>query len=141
MLPEDTVPIYIMDTEEGWRMSGQLLIMKKAIRRTTPASFMKYLMTQEEHISQHYTQIEFDIVPIKLYELLKSPNKVLIATDGGAIPLKGLLEFIVADEEGTILAKCYGQPSGNDPLSFRSEICAFLAAARFITYLVKYYDS
>jgi hypothetical protein len=31
-----------MDTEEGWRISGQLLIMKKAIRRTIPASFYHF---------------------------------------------------------------------------------------------------
>jgi hypothetical protein len=129
-----------MDTEGGWRTSFNQPMTKGRNKGKTPDSFMTYLMTQEEHISQYYTQIEFNTVPIKIYELLKSPNKVLIATDGGAVPFKGSLGFIIADKEGTILAKCFGQPSGNDPLSFRSEICAFLAAARFITYLVEYYN-
>jgi ribonuclease HI len=105
-----------------------------------PAIFMEYLMAQEEHISQYYTQIKFLSIPIKIYELLKSTNKVNIVTDGGAIPLKGSLGFVFADGDGRILLTCFGQPSGNDPLSFRSEICAFLAAIRLVTLLIKYYD-
>jgi hypothetical protein len=98
------------------------------------------LLSQEEHIAQYYAQIEFHTVPMKIYELFKSTKKVLIATDGGAIPLKGSLGFVFADEEGTIMLTCFGQPSGNDPLSFRSEICAFLAAIRLVKLLTKYYD-
>jgi hypothetical protein len=64
----------------------------------------------------------------------------LIATDGGAIPMQGSLGFVFADENGNILVTCFGQPSGNDPLSFRSEMCAFLAAVRLVTLLTKYYD-
>jgi hypothetical protein len=140
MLPMNAIPTDVMDTEEGWRISLNQPRMKTRNKRVMTDSFMKYLMTQEEHITQYYTQVDFDTIPIKIYEMLKSPRKVLIATDGGAIPFKGSLGFVIADEEGTILAKCFGQPSGNDPLSFRSEICAFLAATRFITYLVQYYD-
>jgi hypothetical protein len=103
-------------------------------------TFMEHLMSQEEHITQYYEQIEFFMVPMKIYELFKSTKRVLIATDGGAIPLKGSLGFVFADEEGTILLSCFGQPSGNDPLSFRSEICAFLAAIRLVTLLTQYYD-
>jgi hypothetical protein len=35
---------------------------------------------------------------MKIYELFKSTKKVKIATDGGAIPLKGSLGFVFADE-------------------------------------------
>jgi hypothetical protein len=79
---------------------------------------MDYLRTQEEHISQYYTQIDFLMVPYDIYKMFKLTNKVNIATDGGAIPLKGSLGFVFADEEGNILLTCYGQPSGNDPPSF-----------------------
>ena len=72
--------------------------------------------------------------------MVKSTNKIIIATDGGAIQFKGSLGFVHADEDGEILLSCYGQPSGNDPLSFRSEICAFLAAVRLVTLMTKYYD-
>jgi hypothetical protein len=129
-----------MDTENGWRLSFSQPMMKEENKKKTTSSFKEYLMAQDDHISQYYTQIDFDIAPIRLYEMIKSTTRVLIATDGGAIPYKGSIGFVIADTEGTILVKCYGQPSGNDPLSFRSEICAFLAAARFITYLVLYYD-
>ena len=71
--------------------------------------------------------------------MVKSTNKIIIATDGGAIQFKGSLGFVLADEDGEILLSCYGQPSGNDPLSFRSEICAFLAAVRLVTLMTKYY--
>jgi hypothetical protein len=42
---------------------------------------MEYLLSQEEHISQYYAQIEFSMVPMKIYELFKSTKRVLIATD------------------------------------------------------------
>jgi hypothetical protein len=73
-----------MDTNNGWRMSGQLLIInkEKTKTRTRNDTFQKYIRHQEEHISQYYTQLEFLTVPIKIYELLKTTKKVLIATDG-----------------------------------------------------------
>jgi len=139
-LPEDAVPTDVMDTEEGWRVSGHLPMMTWEEKPAQNGTFMEYILSQEEHISQYYEQIEFFMVPMKIYELFKSTKKVLIATDGGAIPLKGSLGFVFADEEGTILLSCFGQPSGNDPLSFRSEICAFLAAIRLVKLLTQYYD-
>jgi hypothetical protein len=39
-----------------------------------------------------------------------------------------------------ILVTCFGQPAGHDPLSFRSKICAFLAAVKLITLLIQYDD-
>ncbi|OEU11118.1 hypothetical protein FRACYDRAFT_246229 [Fragilariopsis cylindrus CCMP1102] len=139
-LPPDASPTDVMDTEEGWRVSLHhpvQLIQQNTVRNET---FMDYLLSQEEHVSQYYTEIKFFTVPIKIYEMLKSTNKVNIATDGGAIQFKGSLGFVIADEDGEILLSCYGQPSGNDPLSFRSEICAFLAAVRLVTLMTKYYD-
>jgi hypothetical protein len=129
-----------MDTNNGWRMSGQLLIINIEKTKTRNDTFQKYIRHQEEHISQYYTQLEFLTVPIKIYELLKTTKKVLIATDGGAIPMKGSIGFVIADEDGNILLTCFGQPAGNNPLSFRSEICAFLAAIRLVTLLNQYYD-
>jgi hypothetical protein len=96
VLPEDAVPVDAMDTTEGWRMSGQLLIMTTETSRTTEDTFQAYIRTQDEYISQYYTQIEFLTAPIAIYELLKSTKKVLIATDGGAIPMKGSIGFVLA---------------------------------------------
>jgi hypothetical protein len=83
LLPEDAVPVDAMDTNNGWRMSGQLLIINKEKTRTRKETFQDYIRNQEEHISQYYTQLEFLTVPIKIYELLESTKEVLIATDGG----------------------------------------------------------
>jgi hypothetical protein len=130
-----------MDTIHGWRMSGQLLIMKKENNKKGNETFREFLHSQKEHMTQYYTQIEFLTVPIRIYKLLKSTHKVHIATDGGAIQLKGSLGFVFADTEGNILLSCFGQPSGNDPLSFRSEICAFLAAVRLENLIATYYDN
>jgi hypothetical protein len=140
-LPEDASPTDVMDTEDGWRVSQHLPMITRNTHKETPATFMEYLMAQEEHIKQYYTQIEFLSVPSKIYKILQSSNKIHIATDGGAIPLKGSIGFVFADEDGTILLTCFGQPSGNYPLSFRSEICAFLAAIRLVTLITKYYGT
>ena len=51
-------------------------------------TFTDYLMSQEEHISQYYTEIDFLTAPITIYGSVKSTNKVNIATDGGAIQFK-----------------------------------------------------
>jgi hypothetical protein len=107
----------------------------KEIKKIITGNFMEYLGSQEEHIAQYYTQIEFFAVPYEIYEMLKSTQKLHIATNGGAIPFKGSIGFVLADEEGNILLTCYGQPSGNDPLSFWSEICAFLAAVQLYNLL------
>ena len=140
-LPIDASPTDVMDTEEGWRISTHLPmnIEEKESKRNN--TFIEYLMRQNEHISQYYTQIEFHKTPYETYELFKSPKKIKIATDGGAIPFKGSLGFVFANEEGIIILTCYGQPSGNNPLSFRSEICALLAAIRLVKLLTTYYDN
>ena len=70
----------------------------KAVARCKNATFMDYLMSQEEHVSQYYTEIDFLEVPVKRYEMIKSTNKVNIATDRGAIQFKGSLGFVIADE-------------------------------------------
>jgi hypothetical protein len=59
VLPKDVIPVDVMDTDIGWRMSEQLLLMKTAITRTGKAMFQEYIRSQEEHITQYYTQIEF----------------------------------------------------------------------------------
>ena len=129
-----------MDTEDRWRISNHQPVQTKQKNTVQNETFMDYLLSHEEHVTQYYTKIDFLTVPITIYELIKSTNNVNIATDGGAIEFNGSLGFVIADEDGEILLSCYGQPSGNDPLSFRSEICAFLAAVRLVTLLTNYYD-
>jgi len=141
LLPDDASPTDVMDTIEGWRISTHLPIKQMTKKKVHQKTFWEFLMEQEEHIKQYYTHIDFHEVPYNIYALFKSTKKVHIATDGGAIQFKGSLGFVFADEDGTILLTCFGQPSGNDPLSFRSEICAFLAAVRLVTLITQYYDN
>jgi hypothetical protein len=141
-LPDDTVPVDVIDAVDGWRISFyQALDIPTAKPVLSPTTFLSTLMQKPDYISQYYTQIDFHTVPIKIYEHLKSIRKVFVATDGGAIPRKGSLGFVIADDEGNIMATCFGQPAGHDPLSFRSEICAFLAAVTLITTMIQYYDN
>ena len=113
------------------------------VERTTQKRW-SYLHTVGEGTRQTYTTI------LCTTRILISTNhnirttqvskKVHKATDGGAVPLKGSMGFIIMDEEGTVLLTCFGQPSGKDTLLFWSEICAILAAIRLITLLTKYYN-
>jgi hypothetical protein len=90
-LTKDASPTDVMDTEAGWRVSQHLPMRAKEIKKIITRNFMEYLQSQEEHIAQYYTWIEFLVVPYEIYEMLKSTRKVHIATDGGAIPFKGLI--------------------------------------------------
>ena len=99
---------------------------------------------------------------MRLYKALQSQKfrhkKLLIATDGGAAKFKGAMRdnsaanfartmsnigsigFIITDETGSPFIRCYGQPAGLHPQSFRSEICAALAALRLLNLYTRYYD-
>ena len=118
LLPDDASPTDVMDTDDGWRIAQHQPMDVTEEKDTEDKTFMDFLMKQEEHVTQHYTEREFHTAPIKIYEMIKSINNVNIATDGGAIQFKGSLGFVIAYEDGEILLSCYGQPSGNDPLSF-----------------------
>ena len=110
-LPLDSVPVDEFNAVTGWRISfyQQLVIPTKPI--VPIKSFLDHLFNQQDHIAQYYTEVEFHIAPIALYEQLKSTRIALIGTDGGAIPLKGISGFAVADDDGNILLNCYRQPS------------------------------
>jgi hypothetical protein len=139
-LPIDAVPIDVHDAPNGWRITKPMTLHIKQQQISEPFTFVEKLMQQPPHILQYYTQVDFHTAPIRVYENYKTTSKALIATDGGAIPYKGSIGFVLADGEGNLLVSCFGQPAGHDPLSFRSEICAFLAAVKFISLLTEYYN-
>ena len=70
--------------------------------------------------------------------MIKEKKQLIFATYGGAVKFKGSLGFLLADESGDRILACYGQPAGHDPLSYRAEIYAFLAALRPINLLIEY---
>jgi hypothetical protein len=67
----------VMDTEKGWRVSQHLPMRVKETKKITAGNFMDYLRTQEEHIAQYYTQIEFLMVPHEIYATL---NRIPVIT-------------------------------------------------------------
>ena len=70
---------------------------------------------------------------------MKATTMIMMATDGGAKTFKGSLGFVIIDSESKVLISCYGQSAEHDPLSFRSEASAFLAALRVIFLIAEYY--
>ena len=91
---------------------------------------------------QYYTKFDFDYSSTihDIYKQLLTEINIPIATDGGSIPHQRLLCFLVVKEDETCLFTCYGQPTGIDPHSYRSKICALLADSRILRLLVEYYD-
>ena len=63
-----------MDTNDGWRISNHQPVTSKQTNRVPIETFTDYLMSQEEHVSQYYTEIDFLTAPITTYGLVKSTN-------------------------------------------------------------------
>jgi hypothetical protein len=59
-----------------------------------------------------------------LLEVLTNNVDLYLASDGGAIPLKGSFGAVLATFD-TILVECGGRAFGQDPCSFRSEAYGF----------------
>ena len=59
---------------------------------------------------------------------MKETKKIIMTTDGRAKAFKGSLGFVIIDWKHKVLIPCYGRAVGHDPLSFRTEANAFLAA-------------
>ena len=74
-----------------------------------------------------------------MYKVLKETKKILMATDGGAKAFKGSLGFVITDVKHKVLISCYGCTAGHDPLSFRTESSAFLAALCVVILIAEYY--
>ena len=62
-----------------------------------------------------------------------------MATDGGAKAFKESLGFVITDAENKVLMSCYWRTAGKDPLSFRTEASAFLAALRVVLLIAEHY--
>ena len=56
-----------------------------------------------------YAKIVCDIPAIEIYKEMKEITKVIMATDGGTIQYKGLIEFVLTTADSTVLLSCYGQ--------------------------------
>jgi hypothetical protein len=63
-----------------------------------------------------------------------------LASDGGAIPLKGSFGAVLATDDA-ILVECGGRAYGQDPRSFRSEAYGMLAITRLLLHLRRYHNN
>ena len=81
---------------------------------------------------------------MRFYDALQHQDsrerRLYLATDGGAAACKESLGFLITDAKGNPFIRCYGQPAGMNPQSFRSEICAALAALKLLYLYIKYFD-
>ena len=76
----------------------------------------------------------------EVYQAMKATTLIMMATDGGAKAFKGSIGFVITDVQHKVLMSCYGQTAGHDPLSFRTEASAFLAALRVVLLIAEYYN-
>jgi hypothetical protein len=53
LLPKDASPTDVMDTAEGWRVSGHLPMRNKETKIEVKTTFKDYIKTQEEHVTQY----------------------------------------------------------------------------------------
>ena len=140
-MASDKVPVDIAVTLQGWRVCHhQLLKMDTAVVLPIP-DFVQFAKSQPAYISQYYKNITCELPYIELYNLIKESTKIIMAIDRGAISLKGSFRFVLITTNGTVLLSSYGQPAGHNPLSFRSEVCAFLAAICKIFLIVEHYNA
>ena len=103
--------------------------------------FISFLKSQPEYISQYYEEVDFCVNPVVFYQNLGINLKFAIALDGGATRSRGLIGFVIASaKSGDPIVTCWGQPAGINPQSYRSEVCALLAAVCLIRLLVEHYD-
>ena len=63
-----------------------------------------------------------------------------MAIDRGAKAFKGSTGFVITNKEHKVLISCYGRTAGHDPLSFRTEASAFLAAIWVVLLIAEYYN-
>ena len=63
-----------------------------------------------------------------------------MGTDGEAKAFKESIGFVITNAKHKLLLSCYGRTAGHDPLSFRTEASAFLAAIRIVLLIAVYYN-
>ena len=165
-LPHDAVPVTVCESETGWHVPIRHKTIYKPPEPRPFYNFMTFLQSQPEHVYQYYHCLQFKppkCIPsdddtnedehfgdenseMRLYNCLKNEefhnNKLFIATDGGAYETKGKgsTGFLITNSSDHPFITCYGQPDGYEPKSYRSEICAALAALRLLRIYIEYYD-
>ena len=80
-MPNDTVPVDVAFTPLGWRVCYHYP-SEPLLEETTPKlSFVQYVKSQPDHISQYYAQINCIIPAEEIYQAMKTTSNIIMATD------------------------------------------------------------
>ena len=108
----------------------------------------KPLLTYNQYISQYYEHIKFyhqakntHSEERSLYDFLHTDDTLSIATDGGVAFEVGSLGIVFSDDQLNRFCHTWGQASGLTMDSFRTKVCAALAATRFLQIYYKHWNS
>ena len=148
-LPIDAVPCDVNDGPEGWEICEHYPYVHptEPTLNPLPVCFEDALDSQPQYIRQYYAHIEFYPQAHKhqhsqsLFDFLTTNHTLHVATDGGADKGVGSLGFVFSDSHLNRFCHSWGQAAGNKPDSFRTEVCAALAALKFLQLYYEYWSN
>ena len=140
-MPTDSVPVDIARASDGWLICHFHTLKPQPATPAivSPDTLTQFIKSQPEYISQYYANIKWEVPEDEVYKILKDTKTIIMGTDGGAKAFKGSIGFVITDAKHKSLISCYGRTAGHDPLSFRTEASAFLAALRIILLIAAHY--
>lgn len=119
-LPDDTMPVDILDIDEGWRTNQiQQLTYDADDDASDCSTFQAFLTTLPPHkkpLLAHYELLHDNI--FNTCHLMSNPKDILLVSDGGAVNHLGSFGWILGLQDGTRLAHGSGIAFGQDPHSF-----------------------
>lgn len=141
VLPVDCVPVDCCSITDGWRISvpSPLSPTIQCPPTKIAASFDDYLDSIPD--SERCLLIRyhlFDRDPYDTLEYFNDYDRVIIVSDGGALPDRGSFGWIIGLLDGTRLARGQGTVFGSNPSSYRAEISGCKAALLFLRHLHLY---
>ena len=124
-MPYDAVLCDVTDClDRRWVIVPNFSISQTVLKLdAAPDSIESFIRHQPEFISQYYSNIAFHDSKFGLFDQINEANTILIASDDGAVPKQGSIDFVMADDKGNRYLTFWGQPSGYNPQLFRYEAC------------------
>ena len=135
-LPADVTPAEVHTGVNYYMIQNEDMIAPCIpTRRPIAATFTDFINTQPEHV--RILLADVTITGSCVFHLcqtqLKDLSKVLLVSDGGAIPRdRGSFGWVLANTDGTRLAKGKGVVPGFDPMSHQSELTGSKAGLWFL---------
>ena len=92
-MPTNALPVDIVCLPRGWRVCQHQPRIKPVNTSVPITDFIQFAQSQPDYISQYYSKIKLEIPIFEIYNEMKASNKIIRATDEGAIQYKGSLGF------------------------------------------------